>query len=66
MTDRPAEQAALDEGLVAARTLVRVVTLLADEPPPQPDERRRLLSQWATLVGQLDEARLELDRPGAT
>lgn len=31
-----------------------------------PGERRRLLAQWGTLLGELDEARQQVDRPGAT
>lgn len=64
MTDQPEVQAALDEAGSAARHLVSVLNQLADNPTP--DERRGLLAQWATLVGQLDEARMRVDRPGAS
>lgn len=65
MTGRPDEQAAaLDEAGAASRQLVQVLDNLAENPTPE--ERRALLAQWATLLGQIEEARQQVDRPGAT
>jgi hypothetical protein len=63
MTYSDDERTALDNAQEAARQLMQVLNLLADDPPPQPDERQGLLARWGLLADQLDDARTRILHP---